>query len=305
MSMEDLLRRTLGEHITVHLDLDTGLWLTLCDENQLESAILNLVINARDAMPDGGALTITTRNSSLVAGTLSHDVPSGDFVCITVTDTGVGMSPATIDRAFEPFYTTKPMGQGTGLGLSMIYGFVRQSEGVARIVSELGQGSTIRLYLPRHHAEAPMVESPATGGLEHHGDSGKVVLVVEDEPVVRNLVVEVLDELGYTTLEAGDGQAGLDLLQSHQRIDLLITDNRFAPDQRPPDGGRGDSHPREPQSAVHDRLRRERRRTGGLPRAEHADDHQAVRLRTPRLARAPDAGRLNKGVRTKGVRVLL
>ena len=224
MSMEDLLRRTLGEHITVHLDLDPGLWLTLCDENQLESAILNLVINARDAMPDGGELTITTTNASLVAGTSGHDVPSGDFVCIAVTDTGVGMSPATIDRAFEPFYTTKPMGQGTGLGLSMIYGFVRQSEGVARIASELGHGSTIQLYLPRQHADAPVVESAQAGGLRHHGDSGKVVLVVEDEPVVRNLVVEVLDELGYSTLEAGDGQAGLDLLQSHRRIDLLITD---------------------------------------------------------------------------------
>jgi len=224
MSMEDLLRRTLGERITVRLDLNDEVWLTLCDENQLESAILNLVINARDAMPDGGELTITTINSSLVADTMSHDVPSGDFVCIAVTDTGVGMSPATIDRAFEPFYTTKPMGQGTGLGLSMIYGFVRQSDGVARIVSELGQGSTIRLYLPRHHADAPVVESPAAVGLKHHGDSDKVVLVVEDEPVVRSLVVEVLDELGYTTLEAGDGQAGLDLLQSQQRIDLLITD---------------------------------------------------------------------------------
>src|SRR6201991_4046934 len=224
MSMEDLLRRTLGEHISFRLDLDPGLWLTLCDENQLESAVLNLVINARDAMPDGGELTITTSNSSLVAGTSSHDVPSGDFVCIAVTDTGVGMSPATIERAFEPFYTTKPMGQGTGLGLSMIYGFVRQSEGVARISSELGQGSTIRLYLPRHHADAPIVESPEGGVFKHHGDSEKVVLVVEDEPVVRNLVVEVLDELGYSTLEAGDGQAGLDLLQSRQRIDLLITD---------------------------------------------------------------------------------
>jgi PAS domain S-box-containing protein len=223
-SMEDLLRRTLGEHITVQLDLDDHLWLTLCDENQLESAILNLVINARDAMPDGGELTITTRNSTLVADAAGHDVPSGEFICIAVTDTGVGMSPATIDRAFEPFYTTKPMGQGTGLGLSMIYGFVRQSEGVARIVSELGQGTTIHLYLPRHLIDAPVVESPEAGGLHHHGDSGKVVLVVEDEPVVRSLVVDVLDELGYTTLEAGDGQAGLDLLQSQQHIDLLITD---------------------------------------------------------------------------------
>lgn len=225
-SIEDMLRRTLGEHIELKFVLPDGLWLTRCDPNQLESAILNLVINARDAMPGGGRLTIETSNTHLDAHYAAHqrDVKPGQYVCIAITDTGVGMSRETAARAFEPFFTTKPIGQGTGLGLSMIYGFARQSEGYARIYSEEGTGTTVRLYLPRHEGADDVPPAP----LPHEGApiarDGEVVLVVEDEPVVRGLILEVLDELGYQAIEAADGPAGLAILQSQQRIDLLVTD---------------------------------------------------------------------------------
>jgi PAS domain S-box-containing protein len=225
-SMEDLLRRTLGERIQLELVLAGGLWLTLCDANQLENAILNLAINARDAMPDGGKLTIETCNAHLDStyAARQRDVRPGQYICICVTDTGTGMSPETIARAFEPFFTTKPMGQGTGLGLSMIYGFARQSEGYARIYSELGKGTTFKLYLPRHLSDAEADEpAPELTGA-HAANDGETVLVVEDESVVRGLIVEVLRDLGYHALEAADGPAGLELLRSSRRIDLLVTD---------------------------------------------------------------------------------
>ncbi|WP_404480377.1 PAS domain S-box protein [Novosphingobium sp. BL-52-GroH] len=225
-SMEDMLRRTLGEHIELAFVLAGGLWLTRCDPNQLESAILNLVINARDAMPGGGRLTIETCNAHLDAHYVARqrDVKPGQYVCLAITDTGVGMSRETAARAFEPFFTTKPIGQGTGLGLSMIYGFARQSEGYARIYSEEGVGTTVKLYLPRHlgaegaQDAAGLRDSPPTAR------QGEVVLVVEDEPVVRGLILEVLDELGYQAIEAADGPSGLAILQSQRRIDLLVTD---------------------------------------------------------------------------------
>ena len=224
-SMEDLLRRTLGETIRLEMVLAGGLWLTRCDPNQLESAILNLVINARDAMPKGGQLTMETCNAHLdsLYAARQRDVRPGQYVCICVTDTGTGMSKETIARAFEPFFTTKPIGQGTGLGLSMIYGFARQSEGYARIYSEVDKGTTVKIYLPRFHGEAiaeEAVESRALPG----SDRGEVVLVVEDEAVVRGLIVEVLNELGYQAIEAPDGPKGLEILQSGRRIDLLVTD---------------------------------------------------------------------------------
>ena len=225
-SMEDLLRRALGETVDLRMALAPGLWVTKCDPNQLENAILNLAINSRDAMPSGGTLTLETSNTALdSAFTAAQDgVLPGAYVCIAVTDTGIGMSADTISRAFEPFFTTKPLGQGTGLGLSMIYGFARQSEGYARIYSEPGQGTTLKLYLPRErgladgeeqspsHAAPPM--APATGN----------VLLVEDEPVVRGLIVQVLGDLGYTVTEAADGLSGLRLLQTMPGIDLLISD---------------------------------------------------------------------------------
>jgi PAS domain S-box-containing protein len=225
-SMEDMLRRTLSENVELELVLAGGLWTTRCDPNQLESAILNLAINARDAMPGGGKLVIETCNAHLdnAYSAKQRDVKPGQYVCICVTDTGVGMSKETIARAFEPFFTTKPIGQGTGLGLSMIYGFARQSEGYARIYSEEGKGTTVKLYLPRFRGEDEP-EEPGTGlAAAPHSDSGEVVLVVEDEPVVRGLIVEVLGELGYQAIEAGDGLKGFEILQSKRRIDLLVTD---------------------------------------------------------------------------------
>ncbi|MEF7613359.1 GAF domain-containing protein [Aquincola sp. MAHUQ-54] len=225
-SMEDLLRRTLGESVTLELALSQGLWLTLCDPNQLESAILNLCINARDAMPGGGRLTVETVNTSLDASYAARirDIEPGQYVCISVTDSGTGMPPDVAARAFEPFFTTKPIGQGTGLGLSMIYGFARQSEGHVKLYSEVGRGTTVKLYLPRWHGDAVPADEPAPSADDPRSVSGRVVLVVEDEAVVRALVVDVLQELGYSVLEAADGNAGLAVLLGTQPIDLLITD---------------------------------------------------------------------------------
>ncbi len=225
-SMADLLRRTMGEQIALELILAPDLWQTLCDPHQLENAVLNLAINARDAMPAGGRLTIETSNCDVDerSSFWPHDVRPGCYVCISVTDTGIGMSPETIERAFEPFFTTKPIGQGTGLGLSMVYGFVRQSEGYTRIFSQPNCGTTLKLLLPRTVGDAA-AEAPRDAGPEVllAGD-GETVLVIEDEPLVRGQIVEALTELGYIALEAIDGLSGLEVLQSRQRIDLLISD---------------------------------------------------------------------------------
>ncbi len=225
-SMEDLLRRTIGPLHALEIVTAGGLWMTLCDPNQLESAILNLAINARDAMPEGGKLTIETANAFLDdAYAAAHgDVTPGQYVVICITDTGLGMPPDLIERVFEPFFTTKPIGQGTGLGLSMVYGFAKQSEGHVKIYSEVGHGTTIRLYLPRHRGAIREEPSSGTHGEVPRAEAGETVLVVEDEPVIRNLIVEVLQDLGYHALEASDGPAGLKILQSRQRIDLLVTD---------------------------------------------------------------------------------
>jgi PAS domain S-box-containing protein len=225
-SMEDLLRRTLGERVELELVLAGGLWLTRCDPNQLESAILNLAINARDAMPDGGKLVIETCNTHLDSryAAQQHDVKPGQYVCLSVTDTGAGMSAEIVERAFEPFFTTKPIGQGTGLGLSMIYGFAQQSGGNAKIYSEVGNGTTVKLYLPRHRGEAPEEEEQSYLTDAYTAESGETVLVVEDESVVRGLIVATLSDLGYSAIEASDGPKGLEILQSRRRIDLLVTD---------------------------------------------------------------------------------
>ena len=227
-SMEDLLRRTLGESIQLELVTAGGLWQTLCDPHQLESALLNLAINARDAMPEGGKLTIETCNARLddAYAARAREVRPGQYICLCVSDTGIGMSKETIARAFEPFFTTKPIGQGTGLGLSMIYGFARQSDGYARIYSEPGQGTTVKLYLPRYYgpAEDAAEELLPTFEAPEPARQGEVVLVVEDEPAVRALVVEVLRELGYSAVEAIDGPSGLKLALSSDPLDLLITD---------------------------------------------------------------------------------
>jgi PAS domain S-box-containing protein len=225
--MEELVRRTIGEAIALEVVVAGGLWPTICDPHQLESAVLNLVINARDAMAGGGRLTIETANAAIDASYAVRNryaVP-GQYVMISVTDTGHGMSADIIAKAFEPFFTTKPIGQGTGLGLSMIYGFARQSEGFVNIYSEEGQGTTVRLYLPRHFGDpgSDPVEDAQEAIALQPGTPG-TVLVVEDEATVRNLVIDVLAEQGLGVVEAKDGPAGLEILLSGLKIDLLITD---------------------------------------------------------------------------------
>jgi PAS domain S-box-containing protein len=224
VSLEDLLRRTIGETIDLKIVAADDLWCTLCDPNQLESALLNLAINARDAMPEGGKLTISTANARLDDATADTPaLPPGDYICIAVTDTGTGMSAEVAARAFDPFFTTKPIGQGTGLGLSMIYGFARQSNGHATIDSRLGEGTSIRLYLPRYQGGVAAPHRSAARASEHAA-SGETVLVVEDEPIVRGVILEMLQDQGFRTLEAVDGPSGLRLLRSRARIDLLVTD---------------------------------------------------------------------------------
>jgi PAS domain S-box-containing protein len=224
VSLEDLLRRTIGETIDLEIAASDDLWCTLCDPNQLESALLNLAINARDAMPDGGKLTISTANARLDSVTAETPALSpGDYVCIAVTDSGVGMSAEVAARAFDPFFTTKPIGQGTGLGLSMIYGFARQSNGHVTIDSKIGQGTSVKLYLPRHHGDVAALHAFAVKAAEPAA-TGETVLVVEDEPVVRAVILEMLAEQGYRTLEAVDGPSGLRILRDRERIDLLVTD---------------------------------------------------------------------------------
>ncbi|WP_328803972.1 ATP-binding protein [Sphingomonas sp. 8AM] len=224
--MQELIHRTLGPAITLEVVGAGGLWNTLVDPNQLENALLNLCINARDAMPDGGRVTIETANKWLdERAARPRDLPPGQYLSLCVSDTGTGMSPEVQARAFDPFYTTKPMGEGTGLGLSMIYGFARQSGGQVRIYSEPGDGTTVCIYLPRHHGSVDD-EGEATLPLDkaQQVEGMPTVLVVDDEPTVRMLVIEVLDGLGYTVLEAGDGAGALRMLDSGIRPDLLVTD---------------------------------------------------------------------------------
>jgi CheY-like chemotaxis protein len=225
-AIEELLRRTIGEAIQLDIVAADGLWSTFCDPHQLESSLLNLVINARDAMPDGGKLTIETVNCNIdasLAGEL-RDIAPGAYVCLCITDSGVGMSPAVRARAFDPFFTTKPLGQGTGLGLSMVYGFARQSEGHVHIDSGLGQGTTVKLYLPRYHGVVEDAGGGSSAADPRRAEEGETVLVIEDETAVRELVVDVLNDLGYRALEAADGPSGLNILQSPERVDLLVTD---------------------------------------------------------------------------------
>ncbi len=224
-TIEELLRRSLGEKVKMQIESANDLWLVRCDANQLENALLNLAINARDAMPEGGTVTIATSNTMLDTPQASlRNLNPGEYVRLTVSDTGVGMPPDVQARAFDPFYTTKAIGQGTGLGLSMIYGFVLQSEGSVRIESEVGRGAMIEICLPCFHGDLAPDASAQDGTAVRRADEDEVVLVVEDEDVVRLLVVEVLNDLGYLALEAVDGTSALRILQSSQRIDLLATD---------------------------------------------------------------------------------
>ena len=286
VSLEDLLRRSIGETIDLEIVASNDLWGTLCDPNQLESALLNLAINARDAMPDGGRLVIATANARL--DSVTADTPAlspGEYICISVTDTGVGMSAEVAARAFDPFFTTKPIGQGTGLGLSMIYGFARQSNGHVTIDSRIGQGTSVRLYLPRHDGDADAEQAPAVKAAEHAA-TGETVLVVEDEPVVRGVILEMLGEQGYRVLQAVDGPSGLKILRGRRADRSPGHRCRPARHEWPPARRPGARNPPRPEGSLHHRLCRERRDRRRVFATRHGDDHQAVR---PRQSVAADS----------------
>ncbi|NYZ16675.1 PAS domain-containing protein [Azospirillum sp. RWY-5-1] len=223
--MTELLTRTLGEHIRVETVLSAGLWRIHADASQLENAVLNLSVNARDAMPAGGRLTIETANAHMDDRyAAEHAIPAGQYVLIAVSDTGTGMEPAVAARAFDPFFTTKSVGRGTGLGLSQVFGFVRQSGGHVKIYSEVGVGTTVKLYLPRFYGTAQPAAVRRAAPPPGLGHPSEVVLVVEDDDRVRAWSVEALRELGYTVLHAANGPEALTRLQAGQAIDLLFTD---------------------------------------------------------------------------------
>ena len=225
--MSDLLSRTLGEPIAIETVLADGLWPTEADPNQLENALINLAVNARDAMPGGGTLTIETSNAHLDEAYArdNAEVAPGPYTAIRVTDTGSGMSADTLSRVFEPFFTTKDVGQGTGLGLSMVYGFVKQSNGHVKLRSDEGRGTTVDIYLPRLRRAAIVPEpGPVEQPVVPEGNGEDVILVVEDDEGVRAYSTEVLRELGYRVVEAADGVSGLSALAAQPRVDLLFTD---------------------------------------------------------------------------------
>ena len=223
--MQELIRRSVGPSIDLQINTDPALWPARVDAGQLDNALLNLCINARDAMPDGGQLTVRASNQCLSnAAARDHGLAPGDYLCLSVRDTGVGMSQAVIARAFDPFYTTKPLGEGTGLGLSMVYGFAQQSGGQLKIQSEVGQGTTMSLYLPRHQGKATGSDGATPQVPIRLAPVVATVLVVDDEPTVRALITEVLDEMGLCAIESADGQAALKVLQGDATIDLMITD---------------------------------------------------------------------------------
>ena len=219
--MIELIGRTVGPTIEIQVQAPEDLWISRVDAHQLENALLNLCINARDALGEGGRITIATANCEVHA---DRELAPGDYVTLSVRDNGSGMTADVIAHAFDPFFTTKPLGAGTGLGLSMIYGFVRQSGGQVELHSQPGLGTTVTLFLPRHRGGLDAVLAPAEQAPRVMAEFGQTVLVVDDEPTVRMLVGEVLEDLGYRTVQADDGAAGLAVLQSDTEIDLLITD---------------------------------------------------------------------------------
>jgi CheY-like chemotaxis protein len=217
----------LGERIGLEVALAGGLWLTYADPNQIESAVVNLAVNARDAMPDGGELTIETANIYLDDHYVAHELglAPGQYVMVAVSDDGLGMDPQVVEKAFDPFFTTKPVGKGTGLGLSMVYGFARQSGGHARIYSEPGRGTTVKLYLPRHLGPVEKDMSPSQPrDLPTAASRMETILVVEDDHRVRQMSREALRELGYTVHEASSAEEALGLFNSLDHVDVLFTD---------------------------------------------------------------------------------
>jgi CheY-like chemotaxis protein len=227
--MRELIQRAVGPAIRIDTELPDTPCVTLCDTNQLESAVLNLAINARDAMPQGGRLMIEVTQACIAPSFAKDNVSSSlgaDYIVVSVTDTGIGMTPETAARAFDPFFTTKPLGRGTGLGLSMVYGFIKQSGGHVTIDSQPGRGTTVHLYLPHYRGAVETVErnDKPVSREALRADRAVNVLVVDDEPEVRSTVSEMLQELGYATAVAADGEECLRILQSSPTFDLLITD---------------------------------------------------------------------------------
>jgi signal transduction histidine kinase/CheY-like chemotaxis protein len=223
----ELLRRTLGETVSLETVMAGGLWRTFADANQLENALLNLALNARDAMPNGGKMTIETANCYLdeaYVHLLAEPLPPGQYVLIAVADNGLGIDPATLERVFDPFFTTKEVGKGTGLGLSQVYGFVRQSAGHVKIYSELGQGTTIKIYLPRYFGKEQHVKEQVVRGTIPRAIGTEAILVVEDDEALRAYAIETLRELGYRVLGASNGASALEILDREQNVDLLFTD---------------------------------------------------------------------------------
>jgi CheY-like chemotaxis protein len=218
--MEELFRRTVGPMIRIETRNGPDVWPSLCDPDQIESALLDLVINARDAIEDSGTILIETANVFASQG--AHgDVPPGEYVVLSVTDTGMGMTPSVMAQALEPFFTTKPRGQGAGLGLSMVHGLLQLSGGHIRLHSEPGEGTRVSLYLPRYLG---LLDEAQTGAFRTETRFASSVLVVDDEPAARMFVTDVLSDAGYTVLEAHDSRSGLRALESEARIDLLLTD---------------------------------------------------------------------------------
>ncbi len=220
-----MLRRSLGEDIEVEFDIEDSLWLCVVDPGQLEQAVLNLAINARDAMPDGGRLTIEASNTKIdeTYAAKHQEVTAGEYVLLAVSDSGIGIEPEVKEKIFEPFFTTKESGRGTGLGLSMVFGFVKQSGGHVSVYSELGEGTTFRLYLPRSRA-ATATLAPATTATTLGATPGETILAVEDDPDLRELVAAMLANLGFAAIVAATGEEALQALAAAPRIDLVLTD---------------------------------------------------------------------------------
>ena len=224
--MSELLRSTIGEQIGIETVLAGGLWRTFADPAQVETALLNLAVNARDAMPDGGKLTIETANTYLDEryAAAHNEVAAGQYVMISATDTGTGMPPEVVERAFEPFFSTKGSGRGTGLGLSQVFGFVKQSNGHVKIYSEPGEGTTVKIYLPRYVGGAALFEAEGASSDIPSGRLDEIVLVVEDDPIVKRMSIEALRELGYTVIHAQTPAEALQKFAAHPHIALLFSD---------------------------------------------------------------------------------
>ena len=224
VGLDDLLRRTLGETIELRAEIAPNLWPAMLDASQFENALVNLAVNARDAMPEGGLLVIDTANVTLDGSDTTHyeDVVPGDYVTVAVIDTGTGIAPEILEKIFEPFFTTKDVGEGSGLGLSMVYGFAKQSDGQVTIVSEVGQGTTVKLYLPR--SGKPVDKRPPEVESQESAAGAASILVVEDDEALRQIPVTILREQGYKVVEAQDGKEAIRRLKDGQPFDLLFTD---------------------------------------------------------------------------------